>query len=343
MKKIQLFVNKFGYGSLETQVLTLATSLVELYKIEIICVTCERDIKLHKNISLTTIEKGNFVINKINELKFFKKLNDKVNEFNADIIIVNDPMYIKYLDKLNMANKKMIYWVHHTIKDKKDLEKLKKYNYVVTSTNRLKDSMANTLENVVTIPNAVSLDLKKTTYNKDSNKLVTISKLELNEQFIKIFTIMELLAKRKKNVVLNIIGDGKDRNEIANIIKEKGLNRNIHLFGFYTTEDLNEELVDSEIYLSTNVDDIFELAVLEAMSIGLPVVAFDNDFSIREIITDDIDGYLINENDFEKMVDAIIELLEHPKKREDIGNCAIEKCLGYNINVIKIEWIKLFN
>jgi glycosyltransferase involved in cell wall biosynthesis len=152
---------------------------------------------------------------------------------------------------------------------------------------------------------------------------------------------MEKLIHIDNDIVLNIIGDGDERVELIQNIKDKGIEKNVLLLGTCHLDEIIEELIDSSVFITTSEVETFNLAVLQAMSVGLPVVCFENE-STKSLITNEIDGILVENRNLESFSDNIIDLINDLDKRNNIGECAIEKSINYDVNVIKREWIKLF-
>ena len=84
------------------------------------------------------------------------------------------------------------------------------------------------------------------------------------------------------------------------------------------------------------------MVLLEAMANKLPMISFNIPGS-DEIIENNVNGYLTECFDAQKMADKIIKLIESKEKRIELskGNdILIEK---HTINTIVILWIKLIS
>lgn len=65
------------------------------------------------------------------------------------------------------------------------------------------------------------------------------------------------------------------------------------------------------------------MAALEAMAVGLPVIAADNR-GTREYMRDDVNGYVFQWNDVKGLSAAIEKLWKDPGKRRAMGTAAKE-------------------
>ena len=86
----------------------------------------------------------------------------------------------------------------------------------------------------------------------------------------------------------------------------------------------------------------FGLVLPEAMSCGLPVVAFDCPYGPADIITDDIDGFLIRHRSIEKFANKVSLLIDHQELRQKVGRAGIESSQRYEASKIMPLWEDLF-
>ena len=78
------------------------------------------------------------------------------------------------------------------------------------------------------------------------------------------------------------------------------------------------------------------------MSCGLPVVAFDCPFGPADIITDGVDGYLIEDRDVELFAQRVGQLISDYDLRVKMGKAGIASSKRYQASRIMPQWIQLF-
>lgn len=333
MKKIVFFIKDFNHDGISNQIEILAKSLIDLYKIEIVCLNNNKDIK-NKKLEITEINVDENIFSKLAPSLVIRKSIDNIC---GDIFIITDPLFINYVSKKEFSDTNIIYWMHSLDLDKRILNKIFDYDNIVVPSIFIKEELNS--RKVIVIPNAISLSNKLKKYN-NTMKLLTVCKLTQDKSVSELIRVVKEIVSKGYNVSFNIIGDGPERNNIMKLIKTENLGNNINMLGFYNHDDINQELLDADIFLFASNTETFGISVLEAMSVGLPVVSFD-DRAIRELINDDIDGFIIENRSYIDMADKVISLLEDVNIQENIGSCAIEKSINYDINVIKREWLKI--
>ena len=94
--------------------------------------------------------------------------------------------------------------------------------------------------------------------------------------------------------------------------------------------------------LLTSIYEPFGLVMPEAMSCGLPVVAFDCPYGPADIITDGVDGFLIRNRDVRAFADRVCQLIEDEALRRQMGQKAIVSAQRYAPERIMPLWKELF-
>jgi glycosyltransferase involved in cell wall biosynthesis len=117
--------------------------------------------------------------------------------------------------------------------------------------------------------------------------------------------ILEFL-RSSKNYACIIIGEGDQRKNLENIIKEYGLGERIFLLGF--REDSYNYYKYIDIYLHVSYSEGFGLAMIEAMSKKLPIVC--TDLPIYNEYFSEKDVSLFKVDDIQQLEDAIIRIVK---------------------------------
>lgn len=87
------------------------------------------------------------------------------------------------------------------------------------------------------------------------------------------------------NVELHVLGDGKKRKEWELLSKKLGL-KNIVWYGKVDRNSALQIMQKCDVFVQTSLSDATSTVILEAMSLGLPVIALDH-LGFANIITDD--------------------------------------------------------
>ena len=138
---------------------------------------------------------------------------------------------------------------------------------------------------------------------------------------------------------LYIFGDG-ERSTYQKIVDQYNMQETIHLMP--ATNDIAEEFSKSSLYVMSSRYEGFGLVLAEAMSCGLPCVAFDCPYGPREIIKDGKDGLLAKYKDVGDLARKLTQLMSNIMLRQSMGEQAIKNIARYNPQTIMSQWINLF-
>ncbi len=134
------------------------------------------------------------------------------------------------------------------------------------------------------------------------------SLIERKNQMLQI-EVANVLHQRRINFHLDIYGHGPTRSMLHARITALGLHDRVTLRG--VNDNIGAEMGSSSVFLHTAVYEPFGLVIIEAMASGLPVVALDGGGN-RELVLDDINGYLIQDPDADRIADRILQACASP-------------------------------
>lgn len=147
-----------------------------------------------------------------------------------------------------------------------------------------------------------------TIYNGVNNKVISSLKYEkLSEEENKIFQnpviinvgalspqkgqwhlikIMPELKKIIPNIQLVILGQGPYRNKLSNLIQSLDLQDSVHLMGVKSNP--YKYMYNAKIFVLSSLYEGFPNVLVEAMTVGLPIISVDCKSGPRELLNDNI-------------------------------------------------------
>jgi glycosyltransferase involved in cell wall biosynthesis len=195
-------------------------------------------------------------------------------------------------------------------------------------------------DNVITIPNFIELQTNCSLLN--TNTILTIAHLTNIKGIDLLIKAARLIFTINKNCKWRIIGDGPLKKMLKNTIEENELFKNLehHEPGSVL---LSNEYLHSAIYVMPSRRETFGMVLLEAMSYGVPCVAFNCETGPGHIITHNIDGLLVEKENPEKLAAAICSLIEDEEKRRQMGKAAFENVKRFSGELVIKKWEELFH
>jgi glycosyltransferase involved in cell wall biosynthesis len=144
------------------------------------------------------------------------------------------------------------------------------------------------------------------------------------------------VARRHPDWDLKVCGGGHTTQRLQARIDEEGIRDQATLAG--PTGDVPGEMAQASIYALSSRFEGFPLVLLEAMSKGMAVVAFDCPTGPGDIIDDHRNGLLVPAKDVEAFSAALMEMVEDEELRRRCGAAAVETARAYTMAAIGPKW-----
>lgn len=374
MKKIAILALHLGYGGIEKSIATLANMLVKNYEVEIVSTyklyekpvfDISEDVKikylipnykpnqrefkaaLKKKKFITAFKEGFLGFRKLRERR--KRNINYIVHSDADIIISTKDIFDRWLGEYGSDDIVKIGWEHnHYHDDMKFAMNITKscwrLDYLVLVSASLKRFYSKELRKskckCVFIPNALDNIPAKLSPLKE-NRIISVGRLSSEKGYMDLLKIYYLISKKHKDWHLDIIGDGEEKEKLERFIENHNLEDQVTLHGFRDKNYIDKMLNKASVYVMTSYTESFGIVLIEAMSHGLPCIAFSSAEGAREIITSGKNGYLIKNRNYKAMIKKIEDLMKDREVRKTIGRESRKSIKKYTTDVIEQQWIKL--
>jgi glycosyltransferase involved in cell wall biosynthesis len=141
--------------------------------------------------------------------------------------------------------------------------------------------------------------------------------------------IMARIVNAIPGALLIFVGDGPERTACERQSVALGLIRNILFAG--QREDVPELLAAMDLVVVPSTSEGLGLAAIEALAAGRPVVAYDVG-GLREVVTDGVDGYVVNAGDQDAFAKAVIALLGDLHQLRSFGEHAQQSANRFGLD-----------
>jgi len=189
---------------------------------------------------------------------------------------------------------------------------------------------------VAVIRNSVAWPLRATPSPVDAPVVVAAGRLAPRKGVRRLVRAFAPVARRHPDWQLHVYGEGPQKAEIAELVRRLGLDSQVQLRGY--THDLPGVLSGAALFAMASLSEGFPMVLIEAMSTGTPVVAFDCPRGPAEIIRDGSNGLLVPEGPLEPYSRALETLVADEELRARMGAQALRDAEAYTIERVAGDW-----
>jgi len=196
------------------------------------------------------------------------------------------------------------------------------------------------LNNTGFMPNPVTLRTTKSA-SLTAPTIINVGRLSGQKNQKALVEAFAQVAPDHPDWTVKIFGDGPLQEPLQQQIDDAGLRDRVLLMG--TTNDVEHQLLDSSIFALSSDFEGLPLVLVEAMTCGVPCVAFNCSPGIGEIITDGQDGLVVPNRSVTALAAGIRRLIEDAELRRSMGRAAIVGAQRFSEDHVLGLWEDLFD
>ncbi|GFP24866.1 trehalose synthase [Candidatus Hakubella thermalkaliphila] len=211
-------------------------------------------------------------------------------------------------------------------------------------------------EKVVTIPNAVDMDVFKVSSQKRNYirerygigekevLLLVAGRVEADKGMDLAVKALPEIVKKRENVKLMIVGKGSYYPNLSKIVSRLSLNDKVILCGYVKNDEMPDYINACDIFLNPTIRfEGFPLIIPEVMACGKPIIA-SRIGGIPSAIEDGRDGILVRPGNVKSLVDKIIELIDDQSLADKLSENARRRAeMSFSQGRIVEQYLDVFN
>lgn len=292
----------------------------------------ERKKRLHRKLMTDLLfrEKFDVVISTFgNEMYFLPKINDG----SRKILEIHNTHYFRMQDKHSFLQRQ-----YDKFLTRKDEQVIKNFDAFVCLTHR--DSQCWPKSKNLHVIHNFSDTASPEPPRLKSKRIMAAGRLNYQKGYDRMVAAWALVQKVHPEWHLDIFGHGPLREQILRQIKLTGIGNSITIHE-PVSNILSEYRASSALILTSHFEGL-PMVLLEGLSCGLPLVAFDIDCGPSDLIDDGKNGFLIPDGDIEGFAEAICRLIESEEMRQKMGAASLAKAAQFSTDKIIDKWEELF-
>lgn len=296
--------------------------------------------------------------------RFKKGLQEAVDQMQPDIIITTT-YSMKVLDLIlalrtkacrlieshiacytvrksfDYRNRPLLYQLAQ-LYDKHVFSRIGKFDKLVVLTQGDAEDWMQYIKDVVIIPNPVTYYPEKILpHDGSERRIISVGRLHEQKGFDMLIDAFALIADQCPEWHIDIFGSGNDHDTLLNQIRQRGMEKRINILP--PTNEIYDAYQRSGFYVLSSRYEGFALVLSEAMSCGIPVVAFRCKYGPEDVIVNGENGLLAKNGDISELAESMLWMINHTNERLEMGKKSRKTALMYNKDVIMKRWIELFD
>ena len=198
------------------------------------------------------------------------------------------------------------------------------------------------------IPNFIDIDKYAKKHNlcqgnllaQDDEKIIVhVSNFRPLKRIIDVIKIFEKI-NQKINSKLIMVGDGPDKKKAKEFLRKNNLKNKVIFLG--KTNEVDEILCSSDLFLLPSEKESFGLAALEAMGLKVPVIS-TNTGGLKDLNINGNSGYTSDIGDIDSMAENAIKILSDTSLEKKYRNQAFENAKKYDIKTVIPLYEKIYD
>jgi glycosyltransferase involved in cell wall biosynthesis len=219
---------------------------------------------------------------------------------------------------------------------------LKRFEKMIVLTEGDASEWRKYMPRVEVIPNPVTFYPEKVlTHEVTKKRIICVGRLHEQKGFDMLIDAFSLIASKCPQWHIDFYGSGDDEFLLRQLILDRNLEGRI--FIHEPSTDIYKEYQASDFLVLSSRYEGFGLVLVEAMSCGIPCLAFQCKYGPADVISDGENGMLVADGQIEDLADKMLWMIEHKEERLRMGEKARMKARNYQKDLIMKRWETLFN
>lgn len=189
-----------------------------------------------------------------------------------------------------------------------------------------------TIHNFIEVP-------KENYYNSDAKYITITGNIGKRKGYYDLVNVIPKVISLNKGIKFNFCGNG-DIEEIKNKIKKLNVSEYVNLSGWVDISVIKQYLKNTLLYVLPSYDEGMPLGIIEAMGYGIPIISTKVG-GIPSLVTDGVNGILIDAGNLLQLEKAIIRLLDDKALRIEMSQNNFDRVKN-NFN-LQIQMEKVYD
>lgn len=173
-----------------------------------------------------------------------------------------------------------------------------------------------------------------------NKKVIAVGKQSYQKGYDRLLESWQKVHAENPEWQLEIYGKFDASEGLETLAKSLQIGECVHFFE--PQKNIIENYLESSIYVMSSRFEGFGMVLIEAMACGIPCVSFNCPFGPSDIITNEVDGFLVENGNSKALAEKLNLLIEDTELRMKMGKRAKENAKRFLPEKIMQQWDELF-
>jgi glycosyltransferase involved in cell wall biosynthesis len=285
------------------------------------------------------------------------ELKKKISLINPDLIIVCDGLKGFFIPLMFTLKIPILFEVHGSIFNRENEIKPSFFNNVklkielvfkkiatrkFTKIILLSEESAKewSLNNSIIIPNPIWFNGVMSS-NLDAKRAIAVARHSYEKGIDRLLLVWKKVVLIHPEWTLDLYGESEGNLKYQKMAEELNIESKVNFHE--PVANIIDKYQEATLCLMTSRFEGFGMVLLEAMTCGLPCVAFDCPCGPRTLIFNNENGLLIENDNINKFSESVIQLIDDEEKMNCLAKNAVLSVQKYSLEDIMKQWNALFS
>lgn len=364
--KIHIFIAHMGIGGAERVCVNLANEFAKMgNEVHIVVLNLDDDVNTHlldESVRVHPLEVSRLRYSALAMFRYVRKYkppflfvfgNEMAVILNKmrKLHLLNTPLIVRVLNNVNISLRKEDN-VSPIVENylKKAQKQLADMEHIIAQCDAMKEQLLEKglvkPEQISRVYNPVSqaliqktMEIREPFAKRDANRIreiVFIGRLDPQKNLPHLIEAFALLNRKMANTCLRLIGSGHLTETIKKLVEDKGLSESVFFDG--VCKDMEKVYAKADMIVLSSEYEGMPNCLIEAIGCGIPIVSYDCPIGPREIVVDDVNGYLVEYNNIFQLYSHMLQALNKEWDEEKIQ----KTCNKFGVENVVQQYIEIF-
>lgn len=177
----------------------------------------------------------------------------------------------------------------------------------------------------------IEIKIEKTLLKK-VDKIFIVGRLNDQKDTNCALKAFNILIKKDHSAELFIIGDGKQKKQLTKLSRDLNLEKQIHFLGW--KRNIFPYLKYADLLIFSSFYEGFGLVIVEAMALGIPVIATDSPYGPTDILEDGKYGSLVSIGDYNQIANQAYKILTNNKRKKIMSQLSSQRAKMFDEKIM---------